>query len=81
MGWVDVHHHILPPAFVATQRAEILYYARDPAVLDWSPGRALEQLDRFGIDIAYTSLGVPGTADPGPARACCSRSAWSRWRR
>lgn len=70
MGWVDVHHHILPPAFVATQRAEILYYARDPAVLDWSPGRALEQLDRFGIDTAYTSLGVPGTADPGLARAC-----------
>ncbi|MGH2881174.1 MAG: amidohydrolase family protein [Solirubrobacteraceae bacterium] len=70
MGWIDVHHHILPPAFVAAQRDEILYYARDPAVLDWSPGRALEQLDRFGIDTAYTSLGVPGAPDPGLARAC-----------
>jgi 6-methylsalicylate decarboxylase len=70
MGWLDVHHHILPPAFVAAQRDEILYYARDPAVLDWSPGRALEQLDRFGIDTAYTSLGVPGASDPGLARDC-----------
>jgi predicted TIM-barrel fold metal-dependent hydrolase len=70
MGWVDVHHHILPPAFVAAQRDEILYFARDPAVLDWSPGRALEQLDRFGIDTAYTSLGVPGASDPRLAREC-----------
>jgi 6-methylsalicylate decarboxylase len=70
LGWVDVHHHILPPPFVAAQRDEILYYARDPAVLDWSPARALEQLDRFGLDTAYTSLGVPGAPDPGLARAC-----------
>jgi len=70
MGWIDVHHHILPPAFVAAQRDEILYYARDPAMLDWSPGRAVEQLDRFGIDTAYTSLGVPGASDPGLAREC-----------
>jgi len=70
MGWIDVHHHILPPPFVAAQREEILYFARDPAVLDWTPERALEQLDRFGIDTAYTSLGVPGASDPGLARAC-----------
>ncbi|HTP21393.1 MAG TPA: amidohydrolase family protein [Solirubrobacteraceae bacterium] len=70
MGWIDVHHHILPPAFVAAQRDEILYFARDPAVLDWTPSRALEQLDEFGIDTAYTSLGVPGAPGPELARAC-----------
>ncbi len=70
MGWIDVHHHILPPRFVSEQRDEILYYARDPALLDWTPARALEQLDRFEIDTAYTSLGVPGASDPGLARAC-----------
>jgi len=70
MAWIDVHHHILPPAFVAAQRDEILYFARDPAVLDWSPARALEQLDQFGIGTAYTSLGVPGAADAGLARTC-----------
>jgi predicted TIM-barrel fold metal-dependent hydrolase len=70
MGWIDVHHHFLPPRFVAEQRDEILYFARDPAVLDWTPGRALEQLDRFGIDTAYVSLGVPGAPAPALARSC-----------
>lgn len=93
MGWIDVHHHILPPAFVAAQREEILYFAREAAVLDWSPSRALEQLDRFGIDTAFTSLGVPGAPDPTLARACpehhvdllprrrCHRTARSAHRR
>jgi len=75
VGWIDVHHHILPPRFVAEQRDEILYFARDPAVLDWTPGRALEQLDRFGIDTAYVSLGVPGAPDLPLARACNEYSA------
>jgi predicted TIM-barrel fold metal-dependent hydrolase len=70
VGWIDVHHHILPPRFVAEQRDEILYFARDPAMLDWTPERALEQLDRFGIDTAYVSLGVPGAPDQPLARAC-----------
>src|SRR5438132_11705135 len=70
MGWLDVHHHILPARFVAERREEILYFARDPAVLEWSPARALEQLDRFEIDTAFTSLGVPGAPDPALARAC-----------
>jgi 6-methylsalicylate decarboxylase len=70
MGWIDVHHHFLPPRFVAEQRDEILYFARDPAVLDWSPAGAVEQLDRFGIDTAYVSLGVPGAPEPALARAC-----------
>ncbi len=75
MGWVDVHHHILPPRFVAEQRDEILYFARDPAVLDWTPQLALEQLDRFGIDTAYVSLGVPGAPEPRLARDCNEYSA------
>ena len=70
MGWVDVHHHFLPPRFVAEQRDEILYFARDPAVLEWTPARAVEQLDRFGIDTAYLSLGVPGARGPLLARGC-----------
>jgi len=70
VGWIDVHHHVLPPRFVAEQRDQILYFARDPAVLDWTPERALEQLDRFGIDTAYVSLGVPGAPAPPLARGC-----------
>lgn len=41
VGWIDVHHHILPPRFVAERREEILYFARDPAVLDWTPVRVM----------------------------------------
>jgi 6-methylsalicylate decarboxylase len=67
---IDVHHHILPPAFVAAHGDEIVRFAGGASVLDWTPGRALEDLDRFGIAKAYTSLGVPGTLDPGVARAC-----------
>jgi 6-methylsalicylate decarboxylase len=70
VSWIDVHHHILPPAFVDAHRDEILYFARNPAVLDWSPAAALEQLDRHGIERAYTSLGVPGARDADVARAC-----------
>jgi predicted TIM-barrel fold metal-dependent hydrolase len=70
MGWIDVHHHFLPPRFVAQRREEILYFARDPEVLEWSPSRAIEQLDRFGIDTAYLSLGVPGAGETRLARAC-----------
>src|SRR5262249_35694385 len=70
MGWIDVHHHFLPPRFVAGQRDEILDLARNPAVLDWTPARAIEQLDRFEIDTAYISLGVPGAPELALARVC-----------
>jgi 6-methylsalicylate decarboxylase len=70
MTLVDVHHHILPPAFVAAERAEILAFAGDERVLDWAPATALAALDRFEIETAYTSLGVPGTREPAVARAC-----------
>ncbi|HEX3803906.1 MAG TPA: amidohydrolase family protein [Solirubrobacteraceae bacterium] len=67
---IDVHHHILPPPFVAAHGNEIVSFAGSASVLDWTPGRALEDLDRFGIAKAYTSLGVPGTPDAAVARAC-----------
>ena len=67
---VDVHHHILPPPFVASCREEIVAFAGSDEVLDWTPERALEDLDRLGIDRAYTSLGVPGVPTAPVARAC-----------
>jgi predicted TIM-barrel fold metal-dependent hydrolase len=73
---VDVHHHIVPPAFAAAERDEILHFAGgDERVLDWSPAQALETLDREGIATAYTSLGVPGTPDPRVARECNEQAA------
>jgi 6-methylsalicylate decarboxylase len=59
---IDVHHHILPPIYIQHMRAEIIAISDvDPApLLSWTPARALEQMDRYGIATAVTSLALPG---------------------
>ncbi|HVO89235.1 MAG TPA: amidohydrolase family protein [Casimicrobiaceae bacterium] len=56
---IDVHHHLFPPAYVAALAERQL--AQRPA-LDWSPGMALEDMDRAGIACAMTSITAPGLA-------------------
>jgi predicted TIM-barrel fold metal-dependent hydrolase len=59
---IDVHHHILPPKYVAVARDRLLSFAPNFAsVLQWTPAQSLEQMDRFGIRAAMTSLSNPGT--------------------
>ncbi|MDB5650638.1 MAG: amidohydrolase [Hyphomicrobiales bacterium] len=59
---VDVHHHILPPQYVAVARDRLLSFAPNYAsVLNWTPAQSIEQMDRFGIRTAMTSLSNPGT--------------------
>ncbi len=59
---VDIHHHILPPKYIAVARERLLSFAPNYAsVLDWTPARSLEQMDKNGIRTAMTSLSVPGT--------------------
>jgi predicted TIM-barrel fold metal-dependent hydrolase len=68
---VDVHHHILPPKYVAVARDRLLSFAPNFAsVLQWSPTQSLEQMDKFGVRLALTSLSNPGTwfGDAGEAR-------------
>jgi predicted TIM-barrel fold metal-dependent hydrolase len=70
-GIIDVHHHILPPKYVAVARDRLLSFAPNFAgVLQWSPAQSLEQMDRFGIRTALTSLSNPGTwfGNTGEAR-------------
>src|SRR5690348_16292357 len=56
---IDVHFHLIPPFY-----SEAVYAAgRGPAVgryPDWTPELALEVMDRFGIEVALTSLAQPG---------------------
>jgi predicted TIM-barrel fold metal-dependent hydrolase len=69
---IDVHFHHIPPFY-----SEAVYEAgRGPAVgryPDWTPQLALELMDRFGIEVALTSLAQPGvgfgTADSAQALA------------
>ena len=60
---IDVHHHIVPPAFVDY----------DPTLPDWirawRPERSIESMDRYGIASAITSLNAPGLATAKPEEA------------
>jgi predicted TIM-barrel fold metal-dependent hydrolase len=52
---IDVHHHIVSPAFVAELRERLL-----PPTLNWTPERSIEDMDRAGIATAITSVTTPG---------------------
>jgi predicted TIM-barrel fold metal-dependent hydrolase len=75
---IDVHHHILPPPYMLRARDRILEVSdRDhSALLNWTPARAVEEMDRNGIATAITSLSLPGVWFGGAegarslARAC-----------
>jgi hypothetical protein len=58
---IDTHHHILPPTYLAEERERILRTVRtDESVLEWSPERSLDEMDRNGIATAVTSISHPG---------------------
>ncbi|HXP31549.1 MAG TPA: amidohydrolase family protein [Stellaceae bacterium] len=59
---IDTHHHILPPAYVAEERERILAVAGmvGPQFLDWSPQKAIEEMDRNGVATAIVSISTPG---------------------
>ncbi len=58
---IDVHHHILPPDYVAEvghdRIGPISVAAKTP---DWSPAKSIEVMDRHGIATAVTSVSAPG---------------------
>src|ERR1700724_4666748 len=55
-GRIDVHHHILPPPYILRARDRILAISdRDhSALLNWTPARAVEEMDKNGIATAIT---------------------------
>jgi predicted TIM-barrel fold metal-dependent hydrolase len=58
---VDVHHHILPPEYVAAvgdaRIGPLILSGRTPS---WSPQLSIEAMDRNGIATAVTSISAPG---------------------
>jgi predicted TIM-barrel fold metal-dependent hydrolase len=50
---VDIHHHIVPPAYVAVLKAQ------GQRQVDWSVEKSLDDMDRNGIATAVTSLVQP----------------------
>jgi 6-methylsalicylate decarboxylase len=58
---IDVHHHILPPAYVsAIGNAAIGAASGSPGAPKWSVQSSLEMMDHLGIQTAITSLSSPG---------------------
>ena len=66
--WIDVHHHIAPPRYVA----ELVARRIGPRhLVDWSVAKSLDDMDRGGIATAITSITEPGVrlGDNDAARA------------
>jgi predicted TIM-barrel fold metal-dependent hydrolase len=76
-GFIDVHHHITPPAWAEGARAAIAAtIRRTDLLLEWTPQRSIEEMDRNGIATAVTSLTNPGVwfGDPQVARSLARAS-------
>ncbi len=58
---IDVHHHILPPDYVAAvgddRIGPLILAGRTP---EWTPAMSVEAMDRNGIATAVTSISAPG---------------------
>ena len=78
-GLIDVHHHIIPPFYLAENRERIAG-ARggkiSPAWLEWTPEAALAAMDRERVEAAVLSLSQPGVwfGDVDSARSTARRS-------
>jgi 6-methylsalicylate decarboxylase len=59
---IDVHHHFLPPRYMAEERERISFAHRIPAsqLLSWTPEQSLQVMDRNGIATAVASVSTPG---------------------
>lgn len=60
---IDTHHHILPPAFLAEERARVMEASQgiNPDVIDgWTPRRALDDMDKAGVATSVVSISTPG---------------------
>lgn len=64
--FIDVHHHVFPPEFVAVARLHTF----SPGVIDkWTLQRSLDEMDRSGVRTAVASITQPGVFFGDAARA------------
>jgi predicted TIM-barrel fold metal-dependent hydrolase len=59
---IDVHHHFLPPRYMAEEHERLKFGHNLPAnrLLSWTPAQALEEMDKYGIAAAVASISTPG---------------------
>lgn len=69
-GRIDVHHHVIPPAFVATMQAKGIQKVAGALLPKWTPEKSIAVMDANGIQTAIASLSAPGVHfGDGPAQA------------
>jgi len=62
---IDVHHHLFPPAYIASLVESEHYLARGVA-RQWTPQVSLEDMDAADVATAITSITAPGFAIVAP---------------
>ena len=62
MPLIDVHHHIMPPAYaeVVGPRFRARNEVNAAQVMRWTPAGSIEAMDRSGIAVSITSISTPG---------------------
>ena len=56
---IDLHHHFFPPAFITAALDK--YRQRQQAIVsEWTPQKALAEMDRRGVSTAVLSITTPG---------------------
>jgi 6-methylsalicylate decarboxylase len=70
---IDVHHHHASPAFVAEIKAR---QTGQVPLIEWTPSKSIEEMDRAGVQTAITSVAPPGVwfGDHSAARALARES-------
>lgn len=69
-GAIDIHHHILPPAYMTALGGRLGPQGLFGSPPQWSPAISIEAMDRNGIGAAITSISAPGVWFGDVAEAC-----------
>lgn len=67
---IDVHHHIIPPAFIKTMQKYNIQQVAGAPLPQWNPIRSIEAMDLIGTQTAITSLSAPGVYFGNLAESC-----------
>lgn len=65
-GRIDIHAHLFSPAYRKRVPASAGNARSDPALLNWTPARALEDMDKNGVAAAMLSIAVGGISFDQP---------------
>ena len=67
---IDVHHHLIPPAFIKTMQKYNIDQVAGAPLPPWNTERSIEAMDLIGTQTAITSLSAPGVYFGDLAEAC-----------